>query len=41
VTVPWTATAGAYKITVSLSLTKAGNLVGQVARSLTRTVTVR
>jgi hypothetical protein len=41
VTVPWTARTGAYGITVSLALAKADSLVGQVARSLTRTVTVR
>ncbi len=41
VTVPWTATAGTYKVSVSLAIAKAGNLVGEAARSLTRTVTVR
>jgi len=41
VTIPWTATAGAYRITVSLALAKTGNLVGEVARSLARTVTIR
>jgi hypothetical protein len=41
VAVAWTARRGSYVVRVTVDLTRAGSMTGQVARSLSRTITVR